>query len=151
MAKTRHPEDHMLYQRLLEKTRDGDDICHRDIAVKLLAETLAKKTDRVSEYAVARANEVADGFDAGHQPETDSGQMAFDETSYLVIGDSERVAVIRAMAAHTRLWLDIQASNHARVAAAWSAKDQHGRKLLAIQNERNCSMWQAEQVLRGES
>lgn len=148
MPKASHPEDHALYEQLLEQTRDSEGVCHRNEAVKLLTESLAEKADRVTEYAAARASEVANAFDAGHQPEASDGQMAFDETSYLVIGNSERVAVKRATATHTRQWLDIQASNHARVAAAWAAKDQHGRKLLKIQQEEGCSMWEAEQILR---
>jgi hypothetical protein len=146
-----HREDYTRYQELLEDTRDDDGVCHRDEAVKLLTEELASLRERVSEYAEARANQVADGFDHSHQPETDNGQMALDIETYLVIGDSERVAVDDAMSHHTRQWLDIQAANHARVAAAWAAKDQRGRQLLAIQDEHKCSMWKAEQILRGES
>ena len=145
-----HREDHTLYHELLEQTRDADGICHRDLAVKKLAEILSKDTERIAEYATDRANKVADGFDAAHKPETEYGQMALDIETYLVLGDTDRVAIDRAMAVHTRQWLDIQASNHARVAAAWAAKDQHGRKLLDIQVEHKCSMWQAEQILRGD-
>lgn len=147
----RHPEDHVRYQELLESTRDSDGVCSREQAIKLLVEELAAESERVSEYAEARARQVADGFDASHQPETEHGQMALDIDTYLVIGSSERVAVDDAMARHTRLWLDILTVNHARVAAAWAAKDQHGRRLLTVQDEHKCSMWKAEQILRGES
>lgn len=146
----RHPEDHVRYQELLESSRDSDGVCNRELAIKLLVEELAAESDRVAEYAEARARQVADGFDASHQPETENGQMALDIDTYLVIGDSERVSVDRAMGRHTRQWLDILAANHARVAAAWAAKDQHGRRLLAVQDEHKCSMWQAEQILRGD-
>jgi hypothetical protein len=147
----RHPEDHVRYQELLESTRDSDGVCNREQAIKLLVEELAAESDRVAEYAEARARQVADGFDASHQPETEHGQMALDIDTYLVIGSNERVAVDDAMARHTRLWLDILAANHARVAAAWAAKDQHGRRLLTVQDEHQCSMWRAEQILRGDS
>jgi hypothetical protein len=149
MAK--HTEDSARYEELLETTRDSDGVCHRAEAVKLLAEELAAKAVRVSEYAESRANEVADGFDRTHHPEVSNGQMALDIDTYLVLGESERVAVDLAMPEHTRLWLDNLAKNHARVAAAWAAKDQRGRQLLAIQDERYCSMWKAEQILRGDA
>lgn len=145
-----HPEDHQRYEDLLDLTRDDEGVCHRDEAVKLLTEELTATTDRISEFAEARANQIADGFDRTHQPETENGQMQLDIDTYLVLGENERVSVDRAMSPHTRQWLDIQAVNHARVAASWAAKDQHGRRLLAVQDERGCSMWQAEQILRGE-
>lgn len=147
----RHPEDHVRYQELLESTRDSDGVCNREEAIKLLVEELAAESQRVSEYAEARARQVADGFDATHQPETENGQMALDVDTYLVIGKSERVAVDDAMGHHTRQWLDILTVNHARVAASWAAKDQHGRRLLGVQDEHKCSMWKAEQILRGDS
>jgi len=145
----RHPEDHVRYQELLESTRDKNGVCNREQAIKLLIEELAAKTERVTEYAEARARAVADGFDASHQPVTENGQMALDIDTYLVIGASERVAIDDAMGHHTRQWLEILTVNHARVAAAWAAKDQHGRRLLAVQDEHKCSMWKAEQILRG--
>lgn len=144
----RHSEDSTRYAELLESTRDADGVCHRDDAVKLLVEELLDDESRVAEYATARANEVANGFDRVHQPETDNGQMSLDIDTWLVIGDSERVRVDRAMAAHTRAWLDVQAANHARQAAAWSAKDMHGRKCLAVQEERHCSMLEADEIIR---
>jgi len=144
----RHSEDHTRYQELLESTRDEEGVCNREQAIKLLVEELIAETERISDYAEARARQVADGFDRSHQPEIDSGQMALDIDTYLVIGDSERVVVADAMSKHTRQWLDVLASNHARVAAAWAAKDLHGRKLLAVQDEHKCSMWKAEQILR---
>lgn len=145
-----HREDHVRYQHLLEETRDANDVCHRDLAVKLLAEELTDRAERVAEYAYARATDVANGFDKAHQPDVSNGQMALDVDTYLVIGDNERIAVDNAKSVHTRQWLDVQAANHARVAAAWAAKDQHGRRLLAVQDEHNCSMWEAERILRGE-
>lgn len=145
-----HYEDHQRYEDLLELTRDDEGVCHRDEAVKLLAEELSATSERITEFAQAQANKIADGFDRTHQPETDNGQMCLDIDTYLVVGENERVNVDRAMSQHTRQWLDIQAINHARVAAAWAAKDQYGRRLLAVQDERDCSMWQAEQILRGE-
>lgn len=150
MAKRPHPEDHLLYQELLESTRDSDGVCHRNEAVKLLTELLAAENQRVLEYAESRANEVANGFDSSHQPEISSGQMALDIDTYLVVGNSERVAVERAKAVHTRRWIDIQNINKANIDAAHAAKTLHGYKLLAIQEERDCSMWTAEQILRGE-
>lgn len=146
-----HPEDAIKYQEILESTRDADGVENKDEARKLLVAWLLTRTERISEYAESRAREVADGFDHTHQPETDNGQMALDIDTYLVIGDSERIRVDRAMSQHTQRWLDVQARNHARQAAAWSAKDMHGRKLLAIQDERNCTMWEAEQILRGDA
>lgn len=151
MAKDRYREDHTVYQRLLESTRDAGGVEHRDQAVKLLAEKLAADASRATEYAVSRAREVADGFANSHKPETDHGQMTFDIDSYLVIAENETIRVDRAMSAHTRQWLDVGAHNHAVVAAAWSAKDLYGRKLLAIQDEHKCSMWKAEQIFRGDS
>lgn len=103
---------------------------------------------RVAEYATSLANQIADGFDRAHQPEVDDGQLALDVDTDLILGDSERIRVDRALAVHTARWLDVNAANHARVSAAWAAKDQHGRKLLAIQSETGCSMWEAEQILR---
>src|SRR6266498_2457629 len=150
MAKPKHTDDYTLYQKLLESTRDEQGIVHRDQAEKLLAESLATDAARASEYAQSRAHEVADGFDSSHKPETEQGMLALGIENYLVIGDNERVQVNRAMAPHTRQWIDVQARNHARVAAAWSTKDLDGRRLLAIQEEchPNCSMWNAEQLRR---
>lgn len=150
MPPARHPEDVTVYQQLLESTRNTDGVENRDRAVKLLAERLAADSTRAEEYAWSRAQDVAQGFDNSHKPQTENGQMALDIDSYLVIGESERVRVDNARSRHTRQWLDVLANNHAKVAAAWAAKDQHGRRLLAIQDERDCSMWEAEQILRGE-
>jgi len=149
MGRQRHTDDFTLYEEILESTRDEDGVRHRDEAVKLLAEKLATESERVTDFAEARANEVASGFDKSHQPAVDNGQMALDIDSYLVIGDSERVRVDDAAAHHTRQWLGVLAHNHAKVAAAWSAKTLYGEKLLAIQEEHQCSMWKAEQILRG--
>jgi hypothetical protein len=146
----RHPEDHLRYQELLEGTCDAEDLRHRDQAIKLLTEELTAKAERVAEYALARAVEVANGFDRSHQPEIHSGQMALDIDTYLVLGDNERVPVTDATPKHTRQWLDISNINKARQDAAHAAKTLHGYKLLAIQDEHNCSMWKAEQILRGD-
>jgi len=145
---TQHRDDATHYASILESTRDETGVSHRDIAVKHFAEDLASDAERIAEYAEARARVIADGFDRLHQPEVDSGQLALDIDTFLVLGESERVSITRANARHTRRWLDINSENHARVAAAWAAKDTHGRRLLAIQEERNCSMWEAECILR---
>lgn len=144
----RHPEDSTRYEELLDSTRDSRGVCHRDEAVKLLAEELAGKDERLPEYAAARAYQVADGFDRAHQPDVDNGQMTLDDDSYLVIGDSERVTVKRAMPDHTRQWLDIININKARQDAAHAARTLHGYRLLEVQEAHRCSMWKAEQILR---
>ena len=149
--KTQHREDYARYEELLEASIDSDGVRHRNQAEKLLAEELAKKTLRAVEFAQSRAAEVADGFDKSHSPEITQGQMALGVDTYLVIGDSERITVDRAMSKHTRQWLDVQAAAHARISAAWAAKDMHGRKLLKIQDDKVCSMWKADQILRGEA
>lgn len=59
------------------------------------------------------------------------------------------VVLDRAMTQHTRQWLDIQNIAKAKHDAAHAAKTLHGYKLLAIQEEHKCSMWKAEQLLRG--
>jgi hypothetical protein len=150
MASRRHPEDYARYQELLESTRDSEGVEDREQAQKLLAEELAAKDQRLAEFAASRAAEVADGFDASHKPETDNGQMALGIDTYLVVGDSERVRVDRAMAKHTRQWLDIQNIAKAKHDIAHAAKTLHGYKLLAVQDEHLCSMWKAEQILRGD-
>lgn len=149
MARRQHPEDHARYRQLLEATRDEDGVCNRTEAVKLLIEELAAQDERIAEYAQARASEVADGFDKHHQPAVGQGQMALDIDTYLVIGESERVAVDDANAMHTRQWLDVLNINKARQDMAFAAKALHGYKLLAIQDEHKCSMWKAEQILVG--
>jgi hypothetical protein len=147
----RHDEDYTRYLQLLEETRNADGVEDRDQARKKLAEELAAENDRLAEFAEARATQVADGFDASHKPETENGQMALDIDTYLVIGDSERVRIDRAMQQHTRQWLDIQNIAKAKHDAAHAAKTLHGYKLLAIQEEHKCSMWKAEQILRGDA
>ncbi len=149
MGKNRHPEDHELYQKLLESTRDSDGVVHRDQAVKLLTEILAEDASRASDFARSRANEVADGFDQSHKPEVENGQMTLDVDTYLVIGQNERVRSDAAMANHTRQWIDVQNIDKARKDMAHAAKTLRGYKLLAIQEQRKCSMWEAEQILRG--
>lgn len=148
-SKKPHPEDYVRYQELLEATRDAEGIEDREEAQKLLAEELAAKEKRLAEFAASRAAEVADGFDASHKPQTENGQMALDIDTYLVVGDSERVRIDRAMAKHTRQWIDIQNIAKAKHDAAHAAKTLHGYKLLALQDEHECSMWIAEQILRG--
>ncbi|MFD1238226.1 hypothetical protein ACFQ34_33535, partial [Pseudonocardia benzenivorans] len=145
MPTPRHPEDHLLYEKFLEETRDEDGVVHRDEAVKLLLAELLEDPDRVAEYAEARAQKVADGFDQSHKPEIENGQMALDIDTYLVIGDNERVGIDDAQAHHTRQWLDIQNIQKARHDMAHGAKTMHGYRLLAVQEEHGCSMWQAEQ------
>lgn len=143
-------DDQNRYRLILESTRDADGLVHRDEAVKMLAELLADESDRMAELAESHANSVAKAFDKAHQPEIDSGQMTLFEDSYLVLGDSERVRARDAKAIHTRRWLEVQAANHARVAAAWSAKDMQGRKLLEIQDRYGCSLFVAQQIASGE-
>ena len=143
--------DYSRYEELLEETADGEGIRHRDIAVKLLAEELSTDSGRILSFAEARAQNVADGFDRSRQPDVASGQMQLTEDSYLVIGDSERVPVTVASAVQTRQWIDILDRNHAVVSAAWSAKTMHARQLAAIQDEHGCSLWEAEQIVRGEA
>jgi hypothetical protein len=55
---------------------------------------------------------------------------------------------VDATSAHTRDWLAILAHNKARVDAAYSSKYLHAERLLAVQDEHGCSMWEAEQILR---
>jgi hypothetical protein len=149
MAKANwHPEDYERYNELLESTRDTEGVVHRDQAMKKLAEELAERRERVAEYAASRAKEVADGFDNTHKPETQDGQMALGIETYLIIGENERVRVDRASGKHTRQWLDIQNIAKAKHDAAHAAKTLHGYRLLAIQDERGCSMWEAEEILR---
>jgi hypothetical protein len=141
------PEDHFRYEKLLGETKDSEGVVHRDLAIKLLVEDLLAEEARTAEFAEAHAQKIADRFDQSHKPETESGQMRLMEDDYLILGDNERVRVTEAMAHHTRQWLDIGAENHARQAAAWAAKDLHGRRLLRIQEERNCSMFEAQESL----
>lgn len=147
----KHPEDYALYQELLEATRDATGVENREEAVKLLAEALSARTSRIADFAEARARTVADGFDDSHKPETQNGQMALDIDTYLAIGASERVRIDLAMPQHTRQWIDIQNIAKAKHDAAHAAKTLHAYKLLAIQDEHQCSMWKAEQILRGDS
>lgn len=144
-----HREDHTRYKQLLDATRDEEGVCSRTEAVKLFIEELATQDDRIAEYAQARANEVADGFDKAHQPEIENGQMALDIDVYLVIGKSERISIDDAAAKHTRQWLDVLHLNKARQDMAHATKTLHGYKLLAVQDEHKCSMWKAEQILTG--
>jgi hypothetical protein len=146
----RNKEDHVRYAELIELTRDDEGVCHGDIAEKQLAEELAKDTARIADFAADRAGKVADMFDKAHAPETEGGQMRLDIDTYLVLGDNERVKIDRAKSKHTRQWLDIQTVNHSRVSASWAARDMHGRRLLVVQDEHACTMWNAERHLRGE-
>lgn len=143
----RHPEDSTRYEQIIEATRDAEGVVHRDEAVKLLAAELSSNQERLAEYATSRAYSVADGFDRTHQPEVDSGQMLLDVDTYLVIGDSERVLVVEATAEHTRQWLDIQNRAKAQHDVAHGIKTLRGYKLLELQVERSCSMWEAAQIL----
>ena len=140
-------DDYIRYEQLLEETVDSEGINHRDIAVKLFVEELVVEEDRVLEFAEARAQQVADRFAKTRQPEVESGQMRLTEDDYLVLGDSEIVRVTVAKAVHTRQWIDNLDRNHARVSAAWSAKTMHARRIAEIQDEQDCSMWDAEQIL----
>lgn len=142
-------DDQSRYQRLLDATRGQDGVADKATAVKLFKELLLDENDRLDELAEAKANEVARTFDKAHHPELENGQMMLFADSYLVLGENERVRAADATAAHTRRWLDVQAANHARVSASWSAKDMAGRKLLAIQDEHGCSMFAAQQILAG--
>lgn len=151
MARSRNRDDAAVYQKLLEGTRNSEGVENRDDAVKLLAEKLASDKQRIDDYAWSRAHEVATGFDNSHKPQTENGQMTLDDADYLVIGESERIRVDKAKARHSRQWLAVLASNKAKVDAAYAAKYLHGEKLLAIQDERGCSMWEAEQIMRGDT
>lgn len=142
-------DDQARYQLILDSTRGSDGVASRSDAVKVFKDLLLDESDRLDELAEAKANEVARVFDKVHQPEIENGQMTLFADSYLVLGDSERVRAVDATAVHTRRWLDVQAANHARVSAAWSAKDMAGRKLLEIQEKHGCSMFKAQQILDG--
>lgn len=142
-------DDQNRYQLILDSTRGSDGIVSRSQAVKMFKELLLDENDRLDELAEAKANEIARSFDKAHQPEIENGQMTLFEDSYLVLGDNERVRAVEATAVHTKRWLDVQAANHARVSAAWSAKDMAGRKLLDVQEKRGCSMFEAQQILSG--
>lgn len=142
-------DDQARYQAILDSTRGTDGLASKSDAVKLFKELLIDEADRLDELAEAKANEVARAFDKAHQPEIENGQMTLFADSYLVLGDNDRVRASDATAVHTKRWLDVQASNHARVSAAWSAKDMAGRKLLEIQEKHGCSMFEAQQLIAG--
>jgi len=142
-------DDQTRYQRLLDSTRGADGLAKKSEAVKLFKALLLDETDRLDDLAEAKANEVARAFDKAHQPEIENGQMTLFEDSYLVLGDNDRVRAADATAVHTRRWLDVQAANHARVSAAWAAKDMVGRRLLDVQEEHGCSLFVAQQILAG--
>lgn len=142
-------DDQTRYQRILDSTRDSVGVVNQFTARKIFKELLLDEADRLDELAEAKANEVARAFDKAHQPEIDGGQMLLIEDSYLVLGENERVRAADATAVHTRRWLEVQASNHARVSASWAAKDMAGRKLLDVQEEHGCSMFDAQQILAG--
>lgn len=143
----RHPEDHIRYQQLLEATAGADGVVNKDHARKQLAEELAERAERLAEFAESRAAEVADQFDDSHRPQTDDEQMTLVADTYLVIGDSERVRADRASAAHTRQWIDIQRTSKAKHDAAHAKKMLRGIRLLEIQEQHGCSLWDAQQML----
>lgn len=142
-------DDQTRYKAILDSTRGADGLASRSEAVKLFKELLIDEDDRIDELAEAKANEVARSFDKAHQPEIENGQMTLFEDSYLVLGDNDRVRAADATAVHTKRWLDVQSANHARVSAAWAAKDMAGRKLLDVQEEHGCSLYEAQQILAG--
>lgn len=142
-------DDQARYQAILDSTRGPDMVAKKAEAVKLFKELLLDESDRLDELAEAKANEVARTFDKAHQPEIENGQMELFEDSYLVLGDNDRVRAADATAIHTKRWLDVQAANHARVSAAWAAKDMAGRKLLDVQEKHGCSLYAAQQILAG--
>lgn len=142
-------DDQTRYGHILDSTRGSDRVADKFTAVKVFKELLLDETDRIDELAEAKANEVARAFDKAHQPEIENGQMTLFEDSYLVLGEGERVRAADATAKHTRRWLEVQAANHARVSAAWAAKDMAGRRLLDVQDEHGCSMFEAQQILAG--
>lgn len=142
-------DDHARYEQILESTRDSEGLVHRDEAVKLFKELLAEETDRMDELAEARANEVARNFDKAHQPDVENGQMGLYEDSYLVLGKSERVKAVHAKAVHTRRWIDNLNINKARQDQAHAAKTLRGYKLLEIQDQVACTIWEAQQIIDG--
>jgi hypothetical protein len=145
-------DDQTRYQVILDSTRGSDGIVNRFQAVKVFKELLLDEDDRIDELAEAKAHEVARAFDKAHQPEIENGQMTLFEDSYLVLGDNERVRAVDATATHTKRWLDVQAANHARVSAAWAAKDMAGRRLLDVQEKHGCSMFEAQRkIAAGEA
>lgn len=144
-------EDQCVYQKFLEATKDSDGVVHRDLALVKFRKHLEANKQRISEYAEARAKEVADSFDDGHKPTTEHGQMALFPDTYLPLGDNERVRADEAMLHHTRKWIDLQVLDHARQVAAWAAKHGHSMELLGIQEEHKCSMWKAEQIRLGKA
>lgn len=145
----RHPEDHIRYQQLLEATAGTDGVVNKEHARKALAEELAERAERLAEFAESRASEVADAFDDAHRPQTNDEQMTLVADTYLVIGDSERVRVDQATAAHTRQWMDIQRSSKAKHDAAHAKKMARGLRLLEIQEKHGCSLFAAQQMMAG--
>lgn len=145
----KHPEDHILYLRLLEDTAGSNGVVSKQHARKLLAEELSEHAERIAEFAWSRACEVADQFDEAHRPQTDDRQMTLLADTYLVIGDSERVRADRATAEHTRQWIDIQRSSKAKHDAAHAKKMARGIALLEIQERTGCSLYEAQQILAG--
>lgn len=143
-------DDYLRYEEFLEETKDAEGNRHRDEAVKLFTEELAADERRLLEFAGAHVEKIADGFDRSRSPGTDNGQMSLAMDNYLVLGEGKRRPVTEATAAATREWISILANNHARVAASWAAKTIHAGVLVKIQDERNCSMWEAEQIRLGE-
>lgn len=149
--KDQRRQDHELYERLLEETRDSNGVRHVDQARKRLAEELASDVERIAEFAEARAERIARASDEAHDPKIEDGQLRLDVGDRLTIADNERVPVTEADGNHTRQYLDIQARNHARVTYAWGLKDMHFRRVLAVQDERDCTVWEAEEILRGDA
>jgi len=129
--------DYERYEAILKSTLNGDGICHRAEAVKMFSKELATESDRVEEFAHARAEQVAKRFDEKRTPDTseDGNLLLFNDTSWLVLGENDRVHANEASQNHLRRYLDVLAENHAATARAYGNKDKAVRKLIATMEE----------------
>jgi hypothetical protein len=154
MSKTNEKEtlaqqsDYQRYEELLSGTRDHKGVEHKNRAIVEFAEELSDDGSRIREFALSRAVQVAKRFDEQRAPLVEQGHLALGPSTYFILGDNERIRADKAKAAHTIRYLDILAQKHAESAYSFGVKDRELRRVLALQQERGCSAWQAQQLLK---
>jgi hypothetical protein len=146
----KHNKDYERYEELLYGTRNDEGIANASEAVRLLADELSSDAERMSEFATSRAMYVQQGFDKQRTPQVEQMQLQLKEDSWLVLGERERVRVDDAKAQNTRDYLIELDKNFARQALAHGVKNRDLHALIEIQDEHECTLWQAYQIWRNK-
>jgi len=147
MAPKPSSNDYVQYEEILQSTRDDVGACHRDLAVDKFADVLLADAERAREFAQSHAANVAKKFDNQRSAETKGNQLSFDENTWWICGESERVQTKDMRTAHLDGWFTVQRQQYVAQMAAFVAKNTEYDRYRPVMVRLGCTLWEAKEYL----